>query len=282
MDEAVPDPLQGGDVSGHIRRIAGCGVQAHPSGPQVEQSQIDLGDRPVPQLEIQRGPCHTDGRLAGFGGLLSVDRRHFNLSSNYTLSYNTALSDNERPVASLSTESYANMMNDYGWSQLDMRHVFTTTGLVYLPGGIELMTSQRFTSGRPFDARTGSDLNRDGNNNDRPLLDGSVIKRNSYRNSAFYNVDLRVERHFTLPNERGNIVFSADFFNVFNTGNVRLAGPGISYGNAGTVVQNGQLVQLGPQNPAAFMQLTDSQGGYIRSNSPGDPFQMQLRLRFEF
>ena len=213
---------------------------------------------------------------------LNVDRRYFNLSSNYTLSYNTALADNERPVASLSTESYANMKNDYGWSQLDLRHVFTTTGLVYLPGGIELMTSQRFTSGRPFNAGAGSDLNKDGNNNDRPLLDGSVIKRNSYRNTAYYNVDLRVERHFSLPNERGSFVFSADFFNVFNSGNVRLAGPGISYGNAGTVVQNGQLVQLGPQNPAAFMQLKDSQGDYFRSNSPGDPFQMQLRLRFEF
>jgi hypothetical protein len=41
-------------------------------------------------------------------------------------------------------------------------------------------------------------------------------------------------------------------------------------------------VQLGPQNPAAFQQLKDSQGQYLRSNSPGDPFQMQLGLRFEF
>ena len=213
---------------------------------------------------------------------LNVDRRYFNFSTNYTLSYNTALSDNERPVASISTESYANMKNDYGWSQLDMRHIFTTTGVFYLPGGIELMTSQRFTSGRPFNATAGSDLNRDGNNNDRPLLDGSVIRRNSYRNRAYYNVDLAVERHFSLPNEKGNLVFSADFFNVFNASNVRLAGPATSYGNAGTIVQNGQLVQLGPQNPAAFMQVKDSQGNYIRSNSPGDPFQMQLRLRFEF
>src|ERR1019366_9252084 len=98
----------------------------------------------------------------------------------------------------------------------------------------------------------GSDLNKDGQNTDRPMLNGSVIKRNAYRNQAFYNVDLRLERHFALPKERGSIVLSADMFNLFNFGNVLLAGPAISYGNAGTVVQNGILVQLAPS--AAFGQ----------------------------
>jgi hypothetical protein len=50
----------------------------------------------------------------------------------------------------------------------------------------------------------------------------------------------------------------------------------------GTVVQNGALVQLGPQNSAAFMQVKNSQGNYILSNTAGDPFQMQLGLRFQF
>ena len=213
---------------------------------------------------------------------LNVNRRYFNFSTNYTLSYNKALADNERPVASIATESYANMRNDYGWSQLDMRHILTTTGVFYLPGGFELMPSQRFTSGRPFDARVGQDLNRDGNNNDRPLLNGSVIPRNDYRNRAYYSVDLRVEKHFALPNEKGAFIFSADFFNLLNSANILLSGPGISYGNAGTIVRDGQLVQLGPQNPAAFMQIKGSQGNYIRSNRQGDPFQAQFRMRFEF
>jgi hypothetical protein len=173
-------------------------------------------------------------------------------------------------------------MNDYNWSQLDMRHVFTTTGVLYLPFGMDVSTAQRFSSGRPFNAAAGQDLNRDGNNNDRPLLNGSVMKRNTYRNRAFYSVDLRVDRHFNLPNERGNFIVAADFFNLFNARNVQLAGPSTSYGNAGTVIQNGNLVQLGPQNPAVFGKVKDSQGSYIRSNSPGDAFQMQLGVRFEF
>lgn len=213
---------------------------------------------------------------------LNVQRRHFVINANYTLGYNLSLADNERPVGALSTESYANMKNDYGWSQLDMRHGFTTTGIIYLPFGMDISTATRFSSGRPFSATVGQDLNRDGNNNDRPLLNGSVIKRNSYRNQAFHSVDLRVDRHFNLPNERGSIIVSADFFNLFNSPNMLLAGPSVTYGNAGSVVQNGALVQLGPQNPAAFQQLRDSLGHYIRSNSPGDPFQVQLGLRFEF
>ena len=75
----------------------------------------------------------------------------------------------------------------------------------------------------------------------------------------------------------------ADFFNVFNFDNVALAGPALSYGNAGTVVQNGALVQLGPQNPATFNQLRNpATGKYYTSNSPGDPFQAQFGVRFEF
>ena len=213
---------------------------------------------------------------------LNVQRRQFVISTNYTLGYNLSLADNERPVGSISYESLANMKNDYHWSQLDMRHGFTATGIIYLPFGMDISTSTRFSSGRPFDARAGQDLNGDGQNIDRPLLNGSVIQRNSYRNQAFYSVDLRVDRHFALPNERGSFIVSADFFNLFNSGNVLLSGPAVSYGNAGSVIQNGALVQLRPQNPATFQQLKDSQGRYIRTNSPGDPFQMQLGLRFEF
>jgi len=213
---------------------------------------------------------------------LNVQRRRFVISANYTLGYNLSLADSERPVGAITYESQANMKNDYHWSQLDMRHGFNTTGIIYLPFGMDVSTATRFSSGRPFDPRVGQDLNRDGQNIDRPLLAGSVIKRNRYRNQAFYSVDLRVDRHFNLPNERGSIIVSADFFNLFNSPNLLLAGPSVSYGNAGTVVQNGALVQLGPQNPAVFQQRKNSQGQYLRSNSPGDPFQMQLGLRFEF
>jgi hypothetical protein len=211
---------------------------------------------------------------------LNVQRRYYVINANYTLGYNLSTSDNERPVGAISYDSAANLNNEYGWSNLDMRHMFTATDIFYLPFGIELSSAERFLSGRPFSPSAGTDLNRDGQNNDRPLLNGSVIKRNTFRNQAFYDVDLRVERHFPLSKEKGSIIVSADFFNLFNFGNVLLAGPAVTYGNAGTVVQNGNLVTLPPA--AAFQQLRNAQGNYILSNAPGDPFQAQFGVRFEF
>ncbi len=222
------------------------------------------------------------GVYNAFVGSLNVQRRQFILTTNYTLGYNKSLADNERPVGSISRETQFDLNNDYGWSQMDIRHNFTNTAIVYMPFGFTFTNSTRLTSGRTFDARSGTDLNRDGQNTDRPILNGRVIPRNDYRNRAYYGVDMRVERNFVLPNEKGRFIVSADFFNMFNAANIRLSGAGTSYGNAGTVLQNGQLVQLGPQSPATFMQVKDSAGNYIRSNSPGDPFQMQVGVRFQF
>jgi len=211
---------------------------------------------------------------------LNMQRKHFQITASYTLGYNLSMADNERPVNNISYDSAANLKNEHNWNQIDYRHMFTATNIVYLPFGLELSSAERFLSGRPFNATVGQDLNQDGQNNDRPLLNGSVIKRNAYRNTPFYNVDLRVERHFHLPKERASIVASADFFNLFNFSNILLAGPALVYGNAGTVVQNGNLVQLPPS--ASFNKLVNSQGNYILSNTPGDPFQAQFGVRFEF
>jgi hypothetical protein len=211
---------------------------------------------------------------------LNVRRRHFVVSAYYTLGFNLSMTDTERPVNNIVYDSAANLKNDYNWSNLDMRHQFTATNVIFLPYGFELTGTERFLSGRPFSATAGTDLNQDGQNVDRPLLNGSVIKRNTYRNQAFYGVDMGIRRSFAMAAEKRKIIVSADMFNLFNFGNVLLAGPALTYGNAGTVVQSGNLVTLPPA--AAFQQLHNSAGKYIQSNSPGDPFQAQFGLRFEF
>lgn len=211
---------------------------------------------------------------------LNIKRRYYTLTVDYTLGYSKSDADDERPVNAITYDSAANLANEYYWSSIDMRHMFSATNIFFLPFGLELSSTEQIRSGKPFNATVGQDLNQDGQNNDRPLLNGSIIPRNYYRNEAFYDVDFRVERHFNLPKERGSIILSADMFNLFNFANVLLAGPALSYGNAGTVVQNGALVQLPPA--ASFDQLKNSQGQYIQSNTPGSPFQAQLGVRFEF
>jgi hypothetical protein len=212
---------------------------------------------------------------------LNVRRPRFLLTAYYTLGWNKSQTDTERPVANIVYESAANLENDYNWSNLDMRHQFTSTNVVFLPGGFEVSGAERFLSGRPFNATVGSagDLNKDGQTTDRPIVNGVVMARNTFRNSAFYNVDLRVARTFTLPGRRSRIQLSADFLNVFNFDNVLIGSSNMAYGQ-GTVVQGGVLQAVAP--PATFGQLKDSTGHYLLTNTPGDPFQAQIGLKWEF
>ncbi|MEP7305834.1 MAG: TonB-dependent receptor [Acidobacteriota bacterium] len=211
---------------------------------------------------------------------VNVRRPRYIFSAFYTLSWNESESDTERPVANIVYESAANLRNDYNWSNLDMRHQLVSTNVFFLPGDVQLASTERFASGRPFNATAGSDLNRDGQTGtDRPAIAGSVIQRNTFRNAAFYNVDLRIERSFDLPRQKGRIVASVDFFNVFNFDNVLIGSANMVYG-AGTTIQNGTVVSVPP--PANFGQLRDSQGNYLTTNTPGDPFQAQVGLRWVF
>jgi hypothetical protein len=212
---------------------------------------------------------------------LNVRKPQYIVSAYYTLSWNQSETDTERPVANIVYESAANLANDYNWSNLDMRHQVTTSGVFFLPGRFDVSTTGRFTSGRPFNATVGSagDVNRDGQTTDRPMVDGSVMARNTFRNTAFYNVDLRVERSFDLPANRGRLILSADFFNLFNFDNVLIGSSNMAYG-VGTALQNGSLVSVAP--PANFGQLRDSGGSYLLTNTPGDPFQAQIGLKWVF
>jgi hypothetical protein len=212
---------------------------------------------------------------------VNVRRPRYILSAYYTLSWNKSATDTERPVANIVYESAANLDNDFNWSNLDMRHQFTTTSVFFLPWDFQVSSAERFLSGRPFSATVGSagDLNRDGQTTDRPVIDGRVIARNTFRNTAFYNVDLRLERGFDLPGEKGRLSVSLDLFNLFNFDNVLIGSANQAYG-AGTIVQNGVAVSVA--HPPTFGQLKDAQGHYLLNNSPGDPFQAQIGVRWSF
>ena len=127
------------------------------------------------------------------------------MSAYYTLSWNQSETDTERPVANIVYESAANLANDYNWSNLDMRHQVHHQRRVLPPAGFDVSTTGRFASGRPFNATVGSagDVNRDGQTTDRPILDGVVIARNTYRNTAFYNVDVRVWSGHSISRRTG-------------------------------------------------------------------------------
>ena len=88
----------------------------------------------------------------------------------------------------------------------------------------------RFTSGRPYTGVVGTDVNRDGQNTDRPVLNGVLLQRNTFRNRGFKDISLRVQKNFPLSGERARISISAEFFNLPNFANVQLSGAAFTYG----------------------------------------------------
>lgn len=171
------------------------------------------------------------------------------------------------------------LANEYYFSTLDQRHQFVANGLYSLPFRFEVSSTARFISGRPLNAVAGTDLNRDGQLSDRPLIDGQVIKRNSFRNTSFSEVNLKLQRSFRVGKETSKIAISVEISNLFGADNVLIGSSNQVFG-PGTIIVNGQPVLQAP--PANFGKLRDAKGNYLLSNVPGDPFQVQVGLRYIF
>ena len=121
--------------------------------------------------------------------------------------------------------------------------------------------------------RTNVDSNNDGIINDRPLLNGSVVRRNMYRNYGFADTSTRVQKAFALPHEKGRLSVSGELFNLFNFANVEIGSAQMTYGPNLTV----------PSTNPLFGKVKDASGNYIiGSTLRTTPFQVQLGLRLEF
>ena len=100
----------------------------------------------------------------------------------YTHSWNYSYDDVERGFTSVRYADVNNIRSEYSKSSIDEPNQFLINGNYSLPFGFETAVSMRFTSGRPFNALAGSDLNRDGQNTDRPVVNGVMFSRNAFHN----------------------------------------------------------------------------------------------------
>jgi hypothetical protein len=210
---------------------------------------------------------------------LSARRPRYTFDLYYTLGWSRSHDDTERGISGIVFDDAYNLNNEYTWSNIDQRHQFAANGVFFLPKQVELSTTMRFNSGRPFSALAGSDLNKDGVLRDRPVIDGAVVPRNTHRNKGFSDVNLRVQRGFRAPGN-SRAILSLELFNLFNFDNVEIGSANMVYG-PGTVLQNGALVTQAP--PATFGQIKDANGSYLLNNAlRSSPFQAQAGLRFQF
>jgi len=203
---------------------------------------------------------------------LNVRRQKFTLDATYTLGFSKSQDDHEN--GGFSGANYVdafNLNNEYNWSNIDQRHQFAANSFVSLPFGFEVFNTARFNTGRPFSPRTGIDSNTDGITNDRPVLDGKVAVRNTFRNRGYADVSMRLQRNFKLPNERGTLSVSLDTFNLFDFDNVET-----------TQTTYGPSLNAAPTNPN-FGRVKDASGNILAGSTlRTSPFQVQLGLRLQF
>jgi hypothetical protein len=160
--------------------------------------------------------------------------------------------------------------DERGPSVVDQRHRAVITFLYHFPLNFTAGTVSMFASARPFNATTGVDNNGDGANNDRPVINGQVIRKSPFRGSGTQDVSLFVENRIRLS-ERTALLLRLEGFNIFNHGNYLGRGQTI-YGDGATASPTfGQLVAVGSATNAlpAFANV-----------DPPRMFQLQARFIF--
>ncbi|MCI0487511.1 MAG: carboxypeptidase regulatory-like domain-containing protein [Blastocatellia bacterium] len=252
------------------------------------------GPRPIPSLgDITIRESSAKSLYRALTIRSKFQRSWGQLNAFYTLSKNLSDDDSERNATGFDYQDAFNFGPDYNFSRFDRRHQFVVNPVFFLPYGINLSAAVRLLSGRPIDAAFGSDANGDGNSfsgnlisADRPYsAPGVSFLRGAFRNRAYRNVDVRVQKQFTFA-ERHRITFSAEVFNVFNLENIELGGSTVqNFCSAPVPLDCGFSA---PTNPN-FLQLFDQSptsprfGKMLLNNTPQTPaFQVQMGFKYQF
>jgi TonB dependent receptor len=208
------------------------------------------------------GDSWYDGMIVSFNQRAT---RWASLRVSYTLSKTLDTSGN---FFFSTPQDNFNIAAEKGRSDNDQRHRLSVSGTLnsstataqdwqgHLLHGWMLSYFYNYSSALPFNILTGTDSNKDTNNNDRP----AGVGRNTGEGFDFQSLDLRVGRNFALT-ERWRLEATADLFNVLNHRN--------------NMIPNGVFgTNPYPIGPAA--------SGFGLPTAVGDPRQVQLGLKVSF
>ncbi len=189
-----------------------------PTGTLADGRPIYGGARPNAQFnEILQLTSGSNSNYNALDIYISKRMRHgFEFGSTY--SYSKALGTSDAIGAEI--EDPSNLQRDYGRMTADLRHYWAFQALYKSPemsgymrplSGIVLSTMTYMNSGYPLNPYAGSDLNKDGDSNDRPLF----VARNSVNGPHFYQIDFRAARDFALW-ERWHVELRAEAQDLMN------------------------------------------------------------------
>ena len=158
-----------------------------------------------------------------------------------------------------------------GPSVVDQRHRAVLTVSYRFPYNFTAGTLTMLASARPFNATTGVDNNGDGANNDRPVINGTVISKSAFRGTATSDVAVFIENRIKLK-ERASVLLRLEGFNLFNHAN--MLGRGVTtYGDSATPATTfGQFVGGVGTSPNAIPAFANI--------DPPRMFQLQVRFIF--
>jgi len=169
----------------------------------------------------------------------------------YTLGSAKAIADTQTP-----SDKY-NLMADWGPTVNDVRHRFVSNAIYELPYGIQIGGIVTANSAPPYNITTGTDVNRDGDNNDRP----EGVGFNAGRGDRFFQADMRVSKRFRFgANAQAEVLW--EMFNLFNT---------VNFNN-----------YQGNMNAAPGVTATGIPTGFGRPRQAFDAFQGQLGVKLTF
>jgi Carboxypeptidase regulatory-like domain/TonB dependent receptor len=214
--------------------------------------------------------------VADYDGLQTNFRyrgnRHMYAEVSYTLSKATntfepdgnGIGANQSIISRLGEE-------ERGPSVVDQRHRAVLTFLYHFPYNFTAGTLTQLASARPFNATTGVDNNGDGANNDRPVINGTVVSKSAFRGSPTSDVAIFVENRIRLS-ERTKLLLRLEGFNIFNHAN--MLGRGVTtYGDLATPAPTfGQFV-------GAVGTATNAIPAFANIDPPR-MFQLQARFIF--
>ena len=171
-------------------------------------------DSSIGELLINESTGHSD-----YNGFTATSIAQLPHRSQLTINYTLARSrdDGSRfnvfdPVPSLDP---FHPRLDASYSDFDIRHSFNISAVFNLPKGFKANPILVARSGAPYTPIIGFDTQNDGlDYNDRALVNGTAAARNSLRQPAFANLDLRFVKDFTLRGEGHHLDLFLDVFNL--------------------------------------------------------------------
>ncbi len=146
----------------------------------------------------------------------------YQIRAHYTWSQDKDTDSNERSATTVTVSDPSNPRYDWGLAERDVENRVVISGMVKLPWEIQLSGIFEYRDGRPYDPTdAGFDFAACGFTslgfncpNARPVVDGNVLARNSFRNESIQKVDLRLSKFFDVKDLR--IGLFAEGFNIFD------------------------------------------------------------------